>query len=415
MGETPDYVRRIESDLQKRVETIKQAAHSILNDVPKTYSADNDAARVLKAVDEKFGKKRLFVCCDGTWKNASGTIEPLTNVARLARCVGRVGHVEYDDDGNLMDKYTTSVSQVTYYSPGVGSQSALLVPVDSGFSGATGKGVTASILNAYCFLCNNYNFYSCKDEIILVGYSRGAFTVRCLAAFINDVGLIRRKNLSFLRCENENNESFSHMARIKVLAEWDTVSSMGVPFMPWKSSLSFVQDEVPYNIDNAFFALALDEERLGFTPMAWKYYQERCQTNTNDREGTNDRKRTNVRQCAFRGCHADIGGGNPDAGLSTISLLWMIAQIQNVTFAKFDLEALLQFYIVFQSTAWKKDQDVGQASWGKASHYVKNLSLREIFIRLSLGFGHFPIISPWGDIMDVAESRSKRTKGKARL
>jgi hypothetical protein len=60
-------------------------------------------------------------------------------------------------------------------------------------------GIIANTLNAYYFLCYSYNFRESKDEIILVGFSRGAFTVRCFALFITDIGLLRRKALPFLQ------------------------------------------------------------------------------------------------------------------------------------------------------------------------------------------------------------------------
>lgn len=95
--------------------------------------------RVFRNVDESYGKKRLFVCCDGTWNSASGTIEPLTNVARLSRSVARFGFIESENGGYDYARYIPTIPQMTYYSPGVGSQSAL--PIDSQFSGATGKGI----------------------------------------------------------------------------------------------------------------------------------------------------------------------------------------------------------------------------------------------------------------------------------
>ncbi|KAL4781525.1 hypothetical protein BJX76DRAFT_335217 [Aspergillus varians] len=199
--------------------------------------------------------------------------------------------------------------------------------------------VKGSILSAYCFRCDNYNFYSPRGEIILVGYSRGAFTVRCLAAFTSDVGLIRRKNLSFLQLIfkrrlvnqdkrdavkemvsrlNEEEQSFSHLAKIQVLAEWDTVSSIRIPIphFPWKLALSIVQDTVPSAVRHAFLALSLDERRQFYAPMPWK---------------SRSNPSTLVRQCAFK-----------------------IAQIQPVTSTKFDLGALFRLNTVSRSMRWKK-------------------------------------------------------------
>lgn len=203
-------------------------------------------------------------------------------------------------------------------------------------------------------MCNNFNFASKKDQIILVGFSRGAFTVRCLADFISQIGLLRRKNLPFLnslflewsqekdksqrekfkeRIESLNaskKKKFSYFAKIDVLAEWDTVSALK------SSDFSFVQYTVPAVVKNAFFALSLDEKRFSFQPMPWKLATENQE----------------VKQCAFAGCHGDIGGGNEDAGLSTVSLLWMVAKIEAACEAAFDPEALLQTMLPRPSTSY---------------------------------------------------------------
>lgn len=193
------------------------------------------------------------------------------------------------------------------------------------------------------------------DEIVLVGFSRGAFTVRCLAHFISTVGLLRRKGLAFLRTifrgwkkwgEASTNEkqiwksrldkklralrdlSYDKV-RIKILAEWDPVSAIGLPLGLWKEKFSFVNDKVPAKVDHALVALALDEKRPMFKPRQW-----------HDREENGN---TDVQQCAFVGCHSDVGGGVPDVGLSTASLLWMVSKIEEVSDAKFDKSTLLQF------------------------------------------------------------------------
>lgn len=91
-------------------------------------------------------RKRLFVCCDGTWNNASGTAAPMTNVAKLARAVSRLGRDACGIPNRRVDEGTRAtedqrygvVRQVVYYSAGIGTQSTLAV--DSLFSGAFGKG-----------------------------------------------------------------------------------------------------------------------------------------------------------------------------------------------------------------------------------------------------------------------------------
>lgn len=88
--------------------------------------------RVLRDVSEEHGKKRLFVCCDGTWLNASGTVAPLSNVAKLARSVNREG------DDPFSFETIGGVPQLVYYSSGVGTRSTL--GMDSNVAAATGKG-----------------------------------------------------------------------------------------------------------------------------------------------------------------------------------------------------------------------------------------------------------------------------------
>ncbi len=97
--------------------------------------AENESqvtSRLFRAINKELGKRRLFVCCDGTWVNASGTTAPLTNVARFARAIDRFGL-------NL-DYPTSPITQVIYYSAGIGSESVLKTRVDSVYSGITGAG-----------------------------------------------------------------------------------------------------------------------------------------------------------------------------------------------------------------------------------------------------------------------------------
>jgi len=119
------------------------------------------------------------------------------------------------------------------------------------------------------------------------------------------------------------------VVRVKVCAVWDTVSALGLP-TPHLSPrpLAFVGKTVPGVLDNAFQALALNESRRHFRPRVWR---------------GKEHETTNVKQCWFLGSHADVGGGNRDSGLASLSFLWMIAQLEEHTKASFDKEALLGF------------------------------------------------------------------------
>lgn len=249
-------------------------------------------------------------------------------------------------------------------------------------------GLEDDILGAYCFLCNNFNFASRKDEIILVGFSRGAFTVRCLADFISQVGLLRRVNLPFLRQLFEawaqegsedtregfekrisNIKKLSYQADISVLAEWDTVSAL------WGRKFAFDYRTVPAKVRHAFFALALHEKRRSFSPIPWMWARENQE----------------VKQCAFTGCHGDVGGGNHDAGLSTVSLLWMVANIEKAVGADhdvFDEDALLQTMLPHKASSTVMNLTISEGRLGP-THETEVLTSFKPFDLLNIHIGKY--------------------------
>lgn len=56
----------------------------------------------------------------------------------------------------------------------------------------TGAGMSEHIREAYAFLCNNYES---GDEIIILGFSRGAFTARSIGGIIATIGLLTKRGL----------------------------------------------------------------------------------------------------------------------------------------------------------------------------------------------------------------------------
>jgi uncharacterized protein (DUF2235 family) len=203
-----------------------------------------------------------------------------------------------------------------------------------------GQGIHADIQNAYHFLCLNYQP---GDEIHLVGFSRGAFTVRALACFIADFGILCPTHLAVMqfaykKWESRDNTALATLERyaaiwakdnqlrrniqIQTCAVWDTVNSTN------QHKLKFVEQEVPQCLKNAFQALALHETRNDFLPVLWK----QCESS-----------KTNVRETWFAGDHTDIGGGHADCGLATLTLLWMLAQFVEFTNASFEEVIVLDY------------------------------------------------------------------------
>ncbi len=95
---------------------------------------------------------------------------------------------------------------------------------------------------------------------------------------------------------------------IRFIGLWDTVASFGIPGN--NVNLGY-QLGVPPNTDVCRHAISLDERRFTFplTRVVQDTYSEQDQKN--------------VREVWFRGYHSDVGGGNDNQGLSSISLVWM--------------------------------------------------------------------------------------------
>ncbi|KAF2667835.1 hypothetical protein BT63DRAFT_480747 [Microthyrium microscopicum] len=289
-------------------------------------------------MDSSHRRKRLVVCVDGTLMNGVGTNGNLTNVSRFARSLN---HVASDE-----------TLQVVYYVPGVGSGTS---KYQNKIDALTGRGIENIIRMAYSFISHNYNFASGKDEIFLVGFSRGAFAVRCLASLIHDVGLLTKTGLSHLHTlytwwvkQWEGPHTTLPMeasipalrrigllhrsVKIKACAVWDTVSALGLPTPAGitkkrSEEFGFVNQTIPENIENAFQALALSESRVPFEPEIWSIPPKTI---------------LNFKQCWFMGGHPYIGGGCKDQKLPNIALIWMIAQLQRFTDISINSELLMK-------------------------------------------------------------------------
>jgi hypothetical protein len=81
------------------------------------------------------------------------------------------------------------VHQIIYYHSGVGTGSSV---IDTITGGLLGTGISENIREVYSFIAANYQP---GDEIILVGFSRGAFTARSVAGMIRDIGLLTREGM----------------------------------------------------------------------------------------------------------------------------------------------------------------------------------------------------------------------------
>jgi len=256
--------------------------------------------------------KSLIVCCDGTWNSADQKGSP-TNVTKMARAIP-----PRSADGN---------PQIVYYDEGVGVGNV----VERVVGGALGSGLGENVQQAYRFFCLNYEP---GDQLLLFGFSRGAYTVRSLAGLVSLVGLLRKGDLDqlpriwdFYRTPVEKRSVDFVDQRwidgrtpdITLVGVWDTVGSLGIPgnFLGslGRKRHAFHDVKLGSRIRHAYQALAIDERRKNFAPAIW------------DTTASNIAVQK-VDQQWFAGAHSNIGGGYPDSILSDLAFLWMCEKVR---------------------------------------------------------------------------------------
>lgn len=257
--------------------------------------------------------KRLVVCADGTWnepgEKANGQPCP-TNVVKLAQAV--------------CPSYQ-GVVQVVYYHEGVGTHPG----IDRILGGVMGVGLSRNIRDIYRFLVQNFEP---GDELYLFGFSRGAFTARSLAGMIRKCGVLRKGRIdevddafAFYRRSDVKpadaeavawRTARSNVTRVKCIGVWDTVGALGIPVTFLRAfaakRYSFHDVALSTYVDNAFHALAIDEQRKPFLPTLW------------DVQTPDPAHPQRVEQAWFPGVHSDVGGGYSESGLSDAALKWMM-------------------------------------------------------------------------------------------
>lgn len=260
--------------------------------------------------------KRIVICADGTWNTPDqeefGRATP-TNVVKLYHCIR-----DEDDHGT---------QQLTYYHPGVGTETTLSrLP-----GGALGEGLSRNVKGAYAFLSKHYEE---GDEVYLFGFSRGAYTVRSLAGWLGRGLLVGGTfqnepkafwgaiDKAFTQYRARTDEPLGHpifhqgkALPVHFLGVWDTVGALGIPdhlgllnLLDQDHRWRFHDTKLGSHVAIARHAVALDERRLSFSPTLWTGYK----------------AHQNVKQLWFAGTHSDVGGGLVGSELSDIALRWML-------------------------------------------------------------------------------------------
>lgn len=129
--------------------------------------------------------KNIVVYSDGTGQD--GGVRPeqrISNVYKLYRA-----------SRNHPDNAIEPHQQVAFYDPGLGTDigaTALTAPVrfvQKLLGSVTGQGIKRNIADCYEFIVNHYEE---GDRIFLIGFSRGAYTVRCVANLLMLCGVPTR-------------------------------------------------------------------------------------------------------------------------------------------------------------------------------------------------------------------------------
>ena len=309
------------------------------------------------------GRRDIVVCCDGTNNTLTAGSED-TNVLQLYTHLCR----------------NAAAERVLYYDPGVGTPDTI-PPTDLVDWGkrffermaglASGRGVYDNIAEGYLFLMRHWR--SNNDRIFCFGFSRGAFTVRCVVGMVNLFGILKPQHQALLptlvriyfslpdepttacwkeltrllhegtakedkaAAETAGHSDAGRRLTRKALADqvrelftdtttppaevhwigvWDTVESVGLPG-PLSRSNSAAATLRGKRMMNVRHALAFDEHRWTFEP---RLYEE---------PGDIDDGKQTLKQRWFPGVHCDVGGSyrEAEAGLPDASLVWMFNEV----------------------------------------------------------------------------------------
>lgn len=285
--------------------------------------------------------KRIVIACDGTWNRLDARFP--TNVAKLAQAV--------------LPEASDGTAQVVCHLDGVGTgrgTGRLAQTTDRVLGGLIGEGLMATIEAAYRFLVFAY---APGDEIMLFGFSRGAFTARSLAGLMRNCGILERPcaaaipaALALYRARTAESGPDSPAARafraahsahvttgageeewraaqglpagrplaLAYVGVWDTVGALGLPghlaaARILNRGVAFHDTTLSGMVRSARHAVAIDERRRTFPPTLWDNLDA-----MNAAAGG-----TPYAQRWFPGDHGAVGGGGAVTLLSDDALTWV--------------------------------------------------------------------------------------------
>ncbi|KAF5374815.1 hypothetical protein D9758_000331 [Tetrapyrgos nigripes] len=322
---------------------------------PLRVHQSTDDARTLSKI-----KKRIVVCCDGTWQDGLSAKHRsmYTNILRLARTI------EHEDT-----RHNPPIPQVCLYQSGIGSEGGFYAEFVEGTTGAT---LGSKVEEAYGFITQNY---APGDEVRLniIPSEVIETSMRC-PRFISLVSpgelMSRMDHFSSIFVayqtlgKSQDDEEIQKMQAIlapfrhesapgilrayahdrtfsvksipvhspcciksdgnyRCVGVFETVGSVGLPeeltLKPQvKKIFGFPDKILGEHIERAYHALALNETREDFECAKFE------QTEVGKSKGQV------LEQCWFTGCHSDVGGGYRYHDLADLTLAWMVSNVSDI-------------------------------------------------------------------------------------
>ncbi|KAI3606387.1 hypothetical protein WG66_009549 [Moniliophthora roreri] len=330
------------------------------------HSTMNGSAKTLDATEDHEDLNQYLPSAEG-----SSIIPPEHYNRTLVLCFDGTGDhiVEFF---SLLKKDDRQ-KQMVYYQAGIGTYTSreLITPLMNNISKTLDMGVAWNL--------HSHVMDSEGDRICIFGFSRGAYTARCLAGMIHKVGILPACNhqqvpfaykmYSDPEFSKHDAQAFKHAfstdVDIEFLGVWDTVDSVGL-----------IPRHLPFTADNHIVrtfrhAVALDERRAKFKANMCHREEGEIQPEAHchddhptgdDAESTGTKPKglkkalkrtnsvdpklaakalkqkyskvrdrmTNIQEVWFAGCHCDVGGGsvenNTKYTLARIPLRWMIRE-----------------------------------------------------------------------------------------
>src|SRR2546423_3336281 len=204
--------------------------------------------------------KRIVFCADGTWDAPAN----MTNVQKMHLAIKLIPDEQYP-----------------LYDDGLGAGGLLIQKLAGG---AFGTGIFNKIKDGYTKLALSYEPGS---RVYLFGFSRGAYTARCLAGMLKVAGLPTKPfnqkvvDAAFDAYRHPEKRAALPAALakygmepvdIQMIGVWDTVGSLGIPSVFGGTEpllYGFLDTKLNPTIKNAFHAMAIDERRMEFPPTPW--------------------------------------------------------------------------------------------------------------------------------------------------